>query len=159
MRIPWGLLNVTDPSSRTVLQGPGAANARNAELGPDGVRVNAISAGPIKTLAASGISDFRYILKWNEYNSPLRRTVTIEDVGGGALYLALGVVSAVLNARQTGKGQVLDVAMVDGAASLMSMFVMFACGYGLRTMAAYSIPGRLKSSTNTGRCPSSCART
>jgi len=58
-----------------------------ADLGPKGIRVNAISAGPIKTLAASGIADFRYILKWNEYNSPLRRTVTIEDVGGGGLYL------------------------------------------------------------------------
>ena len=58
-----------------------------ADLGKEGIRVNAISAGPIKTLAASGIADFRYILKWNEYNSPLRRTVSIEDVGGGALYL------------------------------------------------------------------------
>ncbi|CAN0096897.1 unnamed protein product [Phaeothamnion confervicola] len=58
-----------------------------ADLGKDGIRVNAISAGPIKTLAASGIADFRYILKWNEYNSALRRTVTIEEVGGSALYL------------------------------------------------------------------------
>jgi enoyl-[acyl-carrier protein] reductase I len=58
-----------------------------ADLGKGGIRVNAISAGPIKTLAASGISDFRYILRWNEYNSPLRRTVTIEDVGGAGLYL------------------------------------------------------------------------
>jgi enoyl-[acyl-carrier protein] reductase I len=58
-----------------------------ADLGKQSIRVNAISAGPIKTLAASGIADFRYILKWNEYNSPLRRTVSIEDVGGGALYL------------------------------------------------------------------------
>ncbi len=58
-----------------------------ADLGRNNIRVNAISAGPIKTLAASGISDFRYILKWNEYNSPLRRTVTIDDVGGGGLYL------------------------------------------------------------------------
>lgn len=58
-----------------------------ADLGPKGIRVNAISAGPIKTLAAAGISDFRYILKWNEYNSPLRRTVTIEDVGGAGIYL------------------------------------------------------------------------
>jgi enoyl-[acyl-carrier protein] reductase I len=58
-----------------------------ADLGKNRVRVNAISAGPIKTLAASGISDFRYILKWNEYNSPLRRTVTTEDVGGAAVYL------------------------------------------------------------------------
>ncbi len=58
-----------------------------ADLGKDGIRVNAISAGPIKTLAASGIADFRYILKWNEYNSALRRTVSIEDVGGAGLYL------------------------------------------------------------------------
>jgi len=58
-----------------------------ADLGPKNIRVNAISAGPIKTLAASGIGDFRYILKWNEYNSPLRRTVTIDEVGDSALYL------------------------------------------------------------------------
>jgi enoyl-[acyl-carrier protein] reductase I len=58
-----------------------------ADLGKSNIRVNAISAGPIKTLAASGISDFRYILKWNEYNSPLRRTVSIDDVGGAGLYL------------------------------------------------------------------------
>ncbi|MDR9484480.1 MAG: enoyl-ACP reductase FabI [Sediminimonas sp.] len=57
------------------------------DLGKDGIRVNAISAGPIKTLAASGIGDFRYILKWNELNSPLRRNVTIDDVGKSALYL------------------------------------------------------------------------
>ncbi|WP_323768655.1 enoyl-ACP reductase FabI [Antarctobacter sp.] len=57
------------------------------DLGKDGIRVNAISAGPIKTLAASGIGDFRYIMKWNEYNSPLRRNVTIQDVGKSALYL------------------------------------------------------------------------
>lgn len=57
------------------------------DLGKDGIRVNAISAGPIKTLAASGIGDFRYIMKWNEYNSPLRRNVTTEEVGKAALYL------------------------------------------------------------------------
>ena len=56
------------------------------DLGKGNIRVNAISAGPIKTLAASGIGDFRYILKWNEYNSPLKRTVTIEEVGDAALY-------------------------------------------------------------------------
>ena len=56
------------------------------DLGPDNIRVNAISAGPIKTLAASGIGDFRYILKWNEYNSPMRRNVTIDDVGRSGLY-------------------------------------------------------------------------
>ena len=58
-----------------------------ADLGEKNIRVNAISAGPIKTLAASGIGDFRYILKWNEYNSPLRRTVTIEEVGETAAFL------------------------------------------------------------------------
>lgn len=57
------------------------------DLGKKQIRVNSISAGPIKTLAASGIGDFRYILKWNEYNSPLRRNVTIEEVGNSALYL------------------------------------------------------------------------
>jgi len=57
------------------------------DLGPKGIRVNAISAGPIKTLAAAGIGDFRYILKWNEYNAPLRRTVSAEEVGDAALYL------------------------------------------------------------------------
>ncbi len=57
------------------------------DLGPKGIRVNAISAGPIKTLAASGIGDFRYILKWNELNSPLRRNVTIDQVGSAGLYL------------------------------------------------------------------------
>ncbi len=58
-----------------------------ADLGPKNIRVNALSAGPIKTLAASGIADFRYILKWNEYNAPLRRTVSIEEVGDSGMYL------------------------------------------------------------------------
>ncbi|MFG1412865.1 MAG: enoyl-ACP reductase FabI [Pseudomonadota bacterium] len=58
-----------------------------ADLGPKNIRVNAISAGPIKTLAASGIGDFRYILKWNELNSPLRRTVTTDEVGDAGVYL------------------------------------------------------------------------
>ena len=65
------------------------------DLGKDGIRVNAISAGPIKTLAASGIGDFRYIMKWNEYNSPLRRNVTIDDVGKSALYLLSDLSSGV----------------------------------------------------------------
>lgn len=65
------------------------------DLGKQNIRVNAISAGPIKTLAASGIGDFRYILKWNEYNSPLRRTVTINEVGNSALYLLSDLGSAV----------------------------------------------------------------
>ena len=58
-----------------------------ADLGNDKIRVNSLSAGPIKTLAASGIGDFRYILKWNQYNSPLRRNVTLNDVGGCGVYL------------------------------------------------------------------------
>jgi enoyl-[acyl-carrier protein] reductase I len=72
-----------------------------ADLGQSNIRVNAISAGPIKTLAASGIGDFRYILRWNEYNSPLRRTVTIEEVGQSAVYLlspmSLGVTGEILH--------------------------------------------------------------
>jgi len=68
------------------------------DLGPDNIRVNAISAGPIKTLAASGIGDFRYILKWNELNAPLRRNVTIEDVGGAGLYLLSDLASGVTGA-------------------------------------------------------------
>ncbi len=66
-----------------------------ADFGEKKVRVNAISAGPIKTLAASGIGDFRYILKWNEYNAPLGRNVTIDEVGGSALYLASDLSTAV----------------------------------------------------------------
>lgn len=66
-----------------------------ADFGRDDIRVNAISAGPIKTLAASGIGDFRYILKWNEYNSPLRRTVTIQDVGRSGMYLLSDLSSGV----------------------------------------------------------------
>ena len=65
------------------------------DLGPENIRVNAISAGPIKTLAASGIGDFRYILKWNELNAPLRRNVTIEDVGGAGVYLLSDLASGV----------------------------------------------------------------
>jgi enoyl-[acyl-carrier protein] reductase I len=65
------------------------------DLGKDGIRVNAISAGPIKTLAASGIGDFRYIMKWNELNSPLRRNVTTEDVGKSGLYLLSDLSSGV----------------------------------------------------------------
>ncbi|HUG45828.1 MAG TPA: enoyl-ACP reductase FabI [Sphingomicrobium sp.] len=81
------------------------------DLGPEGIRVNAISAGPIKTLASSGIGDFRYILKWNEYNSPLRRNVTIEDVGGGALYLLSDLASGV-----TG-----EIHHVDGGYNVVGM--------------------------------------
>ncbi len=65
------------------------------DLGGQGVRVNAVSAGPIKTLAASGIGDFRYILKWNEYNSPLKRNVRIDEIGGAAVYLLSDLASGV----------------------------------------------------------------
>ena len=72
-----------------------------ADLGERNIRVNAISAGPIKTLASSGVGDFRYILKWNEYNSPLQRTVTIEEVGESAAFLlspmARGVTGEILH--------------------------------------------------------------
>lgn len=65
------------------------------DLGPENIRVNAISAGPIQTLAARGIGDFNYILKWNQLNSPLRRNVTIEDVGGAGLYMLSDLASGV----------------------------------------------------------------
>lgn len=65
------------------------------DLGKDGVRVNSLSAGPMKTLAASGIGDFRYILKWNEYNSPLRRNVSMDDIGGAGVYLLSSLSSGV----------------------------------------------------------------
>ncbi|HEY0116656.1 MAG TPA: enoyl-ACP reductase FabI, partial [Allosphingosinicella sp.] len=81
------------------------------DLGPEKIRVNAISAGPIKTLAASGIGDFRYILKWNELNSPMRRNVTIEDVGGAALYLLSDLASGV-----TG-----EIHHVDGGYNVIGM--------------------------------------
>ena len=66
-----------------------------ADLGTAGIRVNAISAGPIRTLAASGIGDFRYILRWNQLNSPMRRNVTIEEVGGAGVYLVSDLSSGV----------------------------------------------------------------
>jgi enoyl-[acyl-carrier protein] reductase I len=66
-----------------------------ADLGGDNIRVNAISAGPIKTLAAYGIGDFHYILKWNQLNAPLQRNVTIEDVGGAGVYLLSDLASGV----------------------------------------------------------------
>ena len=65
------------------------------DLGKSGIRVNSMSAGPMKTLAASGIGDFRYILKWNEYNSPLRRNVNMDDIGGAGLYLLSSLSSGV----------------------------------------------------------------
>ena len=87
------------------------------DLGKDGIRVNAISAGPIRTLAASGIGDFRYIMKWNELNSPLRRNVTQEEVGRSAVYLLSDLSSAVT-------GEVLHV----------------DCGYNIVGMKAVDAP-------------------
>jgi len=82
-----------------------------ADLGPKNIRVNAISAGPIKTLAASGIGDFRYILRWNEYNAPLRRTVTIEEVGDTAAYLV----------SDMGRGMTGEVLHVDAGYHVVGM--------------------------------------
>lgn len=81
------------------------------DLGGDNIRVNAISAGPVKTLAASGIGDFRYILKWNEYNSPLRRNTTIEDVGGAGLFLL----------SELGQGTTGEVLHVDSGYHVVGM--------------------------------------
>jgi enoyl-[acyl-carrier protein] reductase I len=81
------------------------------DLGGDGIRVNAISAGPVKTLAAAGIGDFRYILKWNEYNSPLKRNTTIEDVGGAGLYLL----------SELGSGTTGEVLHVDSGYNVVGM--------------------------------------
>jgi enoyl-[acyl-carrier protein] reductase I len=82
-----------------------------ADLGPKNIRVNAISAGPIKTLAASGIGDFRYILKWNENNSPLRRTVTIDEVGDSGLYLL----------SDLGRGVTGEIVHVDAGYHIVGM--------------------------------------
>lgn len=81
------------------------------DLGGDNIRVNAISAGPIKTLAASGIGDFRYILKWNELNAPLKRNTTIEDVGGAALFLL----------SELGQGTTGENIHVDGGYHVVGM--------------------------------------
>ena len=81
------------------------------DFGPRGIRVNAISAGPVRTLAASGIGDFRYILKWNELNAPLKRNITIDDVGGAGLYLVSDLSSGV-----TG-----EIHHVDGGYNVMGM--------------------------------------
>jgi enoyl-[acyl-carrier protein] reductase I len=82
-----------------------------ADLGRDNIRVNAISAGPIKTLAASGIGDFRYIMRWNEYNSPLRRNVTIEEVGDSGVYLL----------SDMGRGTTGEILHVDAGYHIVGM--------------------------------------
>ena len=88
------------------------------DLGGQGIRVNAISAGPIKTLAASGIGDFRYILKWNELNAPLRRNVTIQDVGDACLYLI----------SPWSNGVTGEIHYVDGGANINGMIAMDKAG-------------------------------
>ena len=98
-----------------------------ADLGAQRVRVNAISAGPIKTLAASGIGDFRYILKWNELNAPLRRNVTIEDVGGAGLYLLSDLGSGVTGEiHHVDAGyHVVGMMAVDAAPGVAEMLTNF----------------------------------
>src|SRR5690606_17220010 len=89
------------------------------DLGPQNIRVNAISAGPIKTLAASGIGDLRYILKWNEYNAPLRRTVTIDEGGDGGLYFLSDLSRSVpAEVQHAGSGyHVIGTEAVDATAT------------------------------------------
>ena len=98
-----------------------------ADLGAQKIRVNAISAGPIKTLAASGIGDFRYILKWNELNSPLRRNVTIEEVGNAGLYLLSELSSGVTGeVHHVDAGyHVVGMLAVDAAAGVAEMLANF----------------------------------
>ena len=101
-----------------------------ADLGGQRVRVNAISAGPIKTLAASGIGDFRYILRWNELNAPLRRNVTIEDVGKAGLYLLSDLASGVTGEiHHVDAGyNVIGMLAVDAAAGVAEMLANFKNG-------------------------------
>ncbi len=99
-----------------------------ADLGGQAIRVNAISAGPIKTLAASGIGDFRYILKWNELNAPLKRNVTIDDVGGAGLYLLSDLsrgVTGELHHVDSGYN-VVGMMRTDAAAELAEMLKNFS---------------------------------
>jgi enoyl-[acyl-carrier protein] reductase I len=98
-----------------------------ADLGGQRIRVNAISAGPIKTLAASGIGDFRYILKWNELNAPLKRNVTIEDVGSAGLYLVSELANGVTGEiHHVDAGyHVVGMLAVDAAAGVAEMLSNF----------------------------------
>ena len=97
------------------------------DLGRQGIRVNAMSAGPMKTLAASGIGDFRYILKWNQYNSPLRRNITLEDVGGAGIYLLSELSSGVTGeVHHVDSGfHVVGMLAVDAAADVQEMLESF----------------------------------
>ena len=102
-----------------------------ADLGPEKIRVNAISAGPIKTLAASGIGDFRHILRWNELNAPLKRNITIDDVGGAGLYLL----------SDLSRGVTGEIHHVDGGYNLVGM---------MRTDAAADLAEMLKNFSGRG---------
>lgn len=98
-----------------------------ADLGRDNIRVNAMSAGPVKTLAASGIGDFRYILKWNELNAPMERNITIEDVGGAGLYLLSDLGSGVTGENHHVDGGYHAVGMLNtrnarGVSALLADF-------------------------------------
>jgi enoyl-[acyl-carrier protein] reductase I len=97
------------------------------DLGRQNIRVNAMSAGPMKTLAASGIGDFRYILKWNQYNSPLRRNITLEDVGGAGVYLLSGLSSGVTGeVHHVDSGyHVVGMLAADAAADVREMLESF----------------------------------
>ena len=99
-----------------------------ADLGPANIRVNAISAGPIKTLAASGIGDFRHILRWNELNAPLKRNVTIDDVGGAGLYLLSDLARGVTGELHHVDGGYNTVGMMrtDSAGDLAEMLKNFS---------------------------------
>jgi enoyl-[acyl-carrier protein] reductase I len=102
-----------------------------ADLGGQRVRVNAISAGPIKTLAASGIGDFRYILKWNELNSPLRRNVTIDEVGGAGLYLL----------SDLGSGVTGEVHHVDSGYHVVGMLAVDAAPGVAEMLSSFRVSG------------------
>jgi enoyl-[acyl-carrier protein] reductase I len=99
-----------------------------ADLGPEKIRVNAISAGPIKTLAASGIGDFRHILRWNELNAPLKRNVTIDDVGGAGIYLLSDLSRGVTGEihHVDGGYNVVGMMRTDAAADLAEMLKNFS---------------------------------
>ncbi|MGH7000002.1 MAG: SDR family oxidoreductase, partial [Stellaceae bacterium] len=98
-----------------------------ADLGGKNIRVNAISAGPIKTLAASGIGDFRYILKWNQYNSPLKRNITLEEVGNAGLYLLSDLSTGVTGeVHHVDSGyHVVGMLAVDAASDVAEMLSNF----------------------------------
>ncbi len=102
-----------------------------ADMGRDNIRVNAISAGPIKTLAASGIGDFRFILKWNELNAPLKRNVSIEDVGRSGLYLL----------SDLGSGVTGEVLHVDSGYHTVGMVAVDAAGETAELLQAMARPG------------------